>query len=652
MTLARSRAHAAQVRIDRSPRVPAGQPMAPPLKRASMVPRPWSGFWSALLAPNSGDTQPAAPWRQAARRRRAALAGGVLLAAGTAVALGAAGATDATGWLLLKLALLAVLSGWVAAGCLTALMGALVLWRGDPQRLPVQRASGRPLSPFTRTAIIMPICNEPVAQAFAGLRASCESLWQTGAARQFDVFVLSDSSDPAIRDDEQRAWSALRAAMAPELRVFYRWRQRRARRKAGNVADFCRRWGRSYDYFVVLDADSVMSGDCLTCLVKLMDAHPRIGILQTAPATAGMDSLHARIQQFASRMAGRLFTAGLGYWQLGESHYWGHNAILRSQAFIRHCSLARLPGRGGLSGDILSHDFVEAALMRRAGYEVWLVPDLAGSYEQQPPNLAEELRRDRRWCQGNLMNLRLLAEPGLAAAHRWMLFTGALSYLASPLWLLFLLCTVAAAQQGAAPGYPLALLALGAGLLLAPKLLAVLLLFANGEATRHGGGARVLAGALLEALWSLVLAPVRMLAHTLFCAAALTGLQLGWQSPPRETRALEFADVMRPFGAFAALAGVAAVGGLLLAPAVALWLLPVLLPLAASPWLAIVGSRDDLGHAARARGLLCTPDELALPTLLRRTRALARRRLLALAAVRAPAAHGTPLRLPAGQPHA
>ena len=160
-------------------------------------------------------------------------------------------------------------------------------------------------------------------------------------------------------------------------RVYYRWRQRRSQRKAGNVADFCRRWGRDYRYMVVLDADSVMSGDCLLSLVRLMEAHPRAGILQTAPQACGLSTLHARAQQFAGRVAGRLFAAGMQYWQLGESHYWGHNAIIRVEPFMRHCALAPLPGRGQTGTEILSHDFVEAALMRRAGYQVWLVPDLA-----------------------------------------------------------------------------------------------------------------------------------------------------------------------------------------------------------------------------------------------------------------------------------
>ena len=210
--------------------------------------------------------------------------------------------------------------------------------------------------------------------------------------------------------------------------MYYRLRTRRTHRKAGNVADFCRRWGKDYRYMVVLDADSVMSGDCLTSMVKLMEANPTAGIIQTATQAIGHVTLHARAQQFASRVTGRLFTLGMQFWQLGESHYWGHNAIIRVEPFMQHCALAPIKGTGGMSGGIMSHDFVEAALMRRAGWHVWLVADLVGSYEQQPPDLLAELQRDRRWCQGNLQNARLMAEPGLHPVHRAMFATGTMAY--------------------------------------------------------------------------------------------------------------------------------------------------------------------------------------------------------------------------------
>ncbi|HWH73542.1 MAG TPA: glucans biosynthesis glucosyltransferase MdoH, partial [Methylibium sp.] len=430
---------------------------------------------------------------------------------------------------------------------------------------------------------------------------------------------------------EQAAWQALSATFAagaagsaPAIRVYYRWRQRRTKKKAGNVADFCRRWGRDYRYMVVLDADSVMSGEAILSMLRVMEARPRVGILQTAPRACGHDSLHARVQQFAGRVTGALFSAGLRYWQLGESHYWGHNAILRVEPFMRHCALAPLPGTGGLSGAILSHDFVEAALMRRAGYEVWLAPDIEGSFEQPPPHLLDELQRDRRWCQGNLQNARLVAEPGLAPVHRAMFVTGAMSYLASPLWLAFaligLLPWLADGTVSAEPALPLGALLLWGltlALLFVPRVLAVRLVVLRGEQAAYGGTRKLIASAVLEALLSALLAPVRMLAHSLFVLGALTGLKLQWKSPSREATDVGWREAAARFG----VSGVLAVGvcawWLAGQPQEAWRVLPLALPLALAVPLAVLSSRRSLGLACKRQGWLLTPEESRTPAVLR-----------------------------------
>ncbi len=289
--------------------------------------------------------------------------------------------------------------------------------------------------------------------------------------------------------------------------MYYRWRQRRTKRKAGNVSDFARRWGNAYGYMVVLDADSLMTGECLTTLVRLMEANPEAGILQTAPRACGHETFHARVLQFGSRAYGPLFTAGMHFWQLGESHYWGHNAILRMKPFIEHCGLPALPGNGSLSGEVLSHDFVEAALMRRAGWKVWVIDDLPGSYEQVPPNLLAELQRDRRWCHGNLQNARLMFEPSLHAVHRSVFLTGVLAYASAPLWLGFLLLSTLLFTRHAHdipiyfiepyqmfPIWPsanlkliLTLFGLTGVLLLAPKAMSLLVILLRRRAWCYGG---------------------------------------------------------------------------------------------------------------------------------------------------------------------
>lgn len=636
---------------------------APPMRRGSMVPHPWARscvvlrHWLVLLfGPLLGMRPSAAaepaPWARVAGHRRRLLLALVIGSAALATWLleRIAPGSEQGVWAVLQSGLFALLFAWVAAGFVTAVMGYFTLLRGDPHALTADSVAGRAIEPSARTALVMPICNEDIDTVAGGLRATCESLriamQRAGVPDVFDVFLLSDTGDARLREQEIAAWEELRATLGghgdrtpdgdagapgqPGLGIYYRWRQRRTKKKAGNVADFCRRWGRDYRYMVVLDADSVMSGEALLAMVRLMEAHPKSGIIQTAPRSCGHDSLHARVQQFAGRVTGALFSAGLRYWQLGESHYWGHNAILRVEPFMKHCALASLPGTGGLSGAILSHDFVEAALMRRAGYEVWLVPDIEGSFEQPPPHLIDELQRDRRWCQGNLQNARLVAEPGLAGVHRAMFVTGAMSYLASPLWLAFALLGVLPWVVGgtglmlpgageADSGVPWAALALWTAtlaMLFLPRVLAVALVLHRGEQAAYGGMRKLVASAGLEALLSALQAPVRMLAHSIFVIGALTGLKLAWKSPSREATDIGWREALGHFGLI----------GMLVAGVMAWWLagepegawrmLPLALPLVLAVPMAVVTSRRTIGTAWRRRGWLLIPEESQPPAVL------------------------------------
>jgi membrane glycosyltransferase len=623
----------------------------PPIKRAPMAARPWLDhplrYWivrwlGALLGATSRRTpaEAPAPWQQSAARRRRTLLALVMLPT-IAASYGFAQALPphASGWLpWSQIALFTILFAWISAGFWTALMGFVVLARGgDRHMLSARRVANTPVDPQARTAIIMPICNEHVATVFAGLRATCESVAAAGGTRLFDFYILSDTTDPDLRTAEVAAWNELVDAVGGRGRIFYRWRQHRTRRKAGNVADFCRRWGRDYRYLIVLDADSVMSGDCALSLVRLMEAHPRAGIIQTAPRPCGRDSLHARLQQFAARMVGPLFTVGMQFWQLGESHYWGHNAIIRVQPFMQHCGLARLPGHGSLGGEIMSHDFVEAALMRRAGYHVWIVPDLDGSYEQVPPNLNEELTRDRRWCHGNLQNFRLIVEPGLHSVHRAMLATGALAYVSAFLSLLFSwLSTLAIFKHGPAAHFwfgsanrpmLLLLLVIVATMLFLPKVLAVALALVRRTTDQYGGGARLIASALIELVISFLYTPIRMLFHTKFVLASLTGLRVGWKSPPREDGAVAWRDAARLHALCVAVA-TAWLSWVVAADLMfAWWLAPLLAGWFLSVPLAVVGGHVRIGAWLRRHGLLLIPEESALPAVLRRAHQLLRREL-------------------------
>ncbi len=632
------------------------EPVAhPPLARQAMLAEPWAGRpFSRPLRRLLGH-EPRRPARRASDRRPLVLRRLVLL---VLVLIGAYVGTQAMAQVLPErgaalaekglLVLFGILFAWISAGFWTAVLGAWVIVFGRGRSPLMQGLADEPVRPLdaaARTAIVMPICNEDVPTVFGGLAATIDSLVATGESHHFDVYVLSDTSDPDIRAAEHAAYTDLarRVAVAagPDgdasaLRLHYRWRQRRTRRKTGNVADFCRRWGGAYRYFIVLDADSIMTGECLTTLVRLMEAHPDAGIIQTAPKAVGHETFHARVQQFSAHAYGPLFTAGMRFWQMGESHYWGHNAIIRMAPFVAHCGLAPLPGKGTLSGEIMSHDFVEAALMRRAGWKVWVADEIPGSYEQVPPNLVAELQRDRRWCHGNLQNSRLMFEPRLHAVHRTAFLTGVLAYLSSPLWLGFLiLSTLLFAQHtGVDPAYfiepyqlfpiwpaanlklMLTLFGLTGMLLLAPKALSLLAIVMRGEAGRFGGVRRLLFSAFIEFLHSMLLAPVRMVFHTQFVLAALTGWRLAWKSPPRDDRATSWSEAWARHGAHTILA-LLWIGAIVVSSsAFPWWLSPILFGLLAATPLSVWGSRRELGRALRQKDLLLTPDEHRVPPVL------------------------------------
>ena len=644
--------------------LPAAAPQfgfSPPLRRGPMVPTAWGPLnplrrWSQRLWRRQRDwierkpetarqPWPAANlsqhWRHPGNLRRLTLL--VLMLAQTGMATLTMRAVlpyqgDAKLEILL-LAMFAVLFCWISAGFWTAMAGFLVMLRGS-DRFDISRDLDETaaLPPSARTAIVMPICNEDVARVIAGLRATYESLERTGELAQFDFFILSDSSQSDVRSAELAAWATLCEDVAGFGRIFYRHRRRRVKRKSGNLDDFCRRWGKNYRYMLVLDADSVMSGACVTNLVRLMEKNPGSGIIQTAPVAAGRDTLYSRIQQFSSRVYGPLFTAGLHYWQLGESHYWGHNAIIRIAPFMQHCALSALPGRGSLAGDILSHDFVEAALMRRAGWAVWIAYDLDGSYEEMPSSLLEELKRDRRWCHGNLMNFRLVAARGMHPVHRAVFATGVMAYLSAPLWFLFLaLSTLLLALQTLTdpqyflqprqlfpiwpewhPEKALALFSATATLLFLPKLLGGVNACRRGAAG-FGGISRLFASMLLEMMFSMLLAPVRMMFHTRFVVAAFLGWALHWKSPPRGDTHTHWAEALGKHGADMLL-GAAWAGGIwLLDPAFLPWLLPIAGGLLLSAPLSLLSSRVALGRWCRTANLFVIPEELALPVELQAT---------------------------------
>jgi membrane glycosyltransferase len=580
-------------------------------------------------------------WGRRGRWRRALLA--ILVVVPSALAGAAFLATlPAQVWLPAELALALIfgaLFGWISLGFWTALFGFVTLLRGG-DRFAITRGEKLPAPPLdsaSRTAVVMPVCDEPVARVFAGLRATHESLVRTGAVEAFDFFILSDSVDPDICADEVAAWADWRRDAAGGGGIFYRRRRVRQKRKSGNVADFCRRFGRRYRYMVVLDADSVMSGETLARLAQLMEAHPHVGVIQTAPRVVRARSLFARVQQFASRLYGPMFAAGMHYWQLGDSPYWGHNAIIRVEPFMKHCALPRLSGNPPFGGDILSHDFVEAALLGRAGWSIWLAFDLPGSWEETPGSLLEEMQRDKRWCQGNLQHLRLLFTEGLSSAHRALFLNGIFSYVSAVLWLGFLVASTGeavmwafrgpdyfAAGRTLFPTWPVwrperarALFAVVVGVLFLPKFLAVGLALRRGGSAAYGGAPALLRGVLFESLSSALFAPIHMAFYCRFVLLNLLGRAVGWSGGADDVHETTWRQAWRRHGPDTAVACAWAAGVYWLHPTAFWWLAPVAGALVFSVPLSVLASRIWLGDRARATGWCVTPEESAPPREIR-----------------------------------
>jgi len=545
----------------------------------------------------------------------------------------------AEGFSLLELGILCLFSAlfaWITTACWISVAGfAVLLWRPRSDKTAAEAIVTMPAR--ASTALIMPIYNEDPQRVAAGLTATLESLCQANPAGRIDLFMLSDTTDPDIWLQEELAWNRLNCRFAGRVDIFYRHRPRNTARKSGNIADFCQSWGYRYDYMVVLDADSIMSGACIAALIARMEQNPQVGLIQVPPLPVLRESLFARSQQFASSVYGPPFAAGLTYWFEGDANYWGHNAILRVASFMESCGLPLLPGREPFGGEILSHDFVEAALLRRAGWEVWLADDLDGSFEEPPPTLIDHAKRDRRWCQGNLQHLRLLSARGLRAVSRLHLTMGVMSYLSSLLWFLLLLLSGLEALRLAGtehsyfidgdlfPNWPVSyafeattLLAITLTILYLPKLLGYLALFTDSRRLRaHGGAWRAAFSLMLESLLSVLLAPILMLFQSGFVFSILLGRSVRWAPQQRDDGETSWHEAIAAHWSHSLLALLAGVLSYRFIPDFFPWLTPVLLGPVLSIPLSRWTSRVDLGRRLKAVGLFLTPCETDPPRVLR-----------------------------------
>jgi len=507
-------------------------------------------------------------------------------------------------------------------GFWTALIGVWLQNRPEDDPLDLWKTiEGDDSAISASTAIIIPVYNEDVTRVWEGLRVTYESLAKTGQLEHYDFYVLSDSDQTNKWIEEQTAWLELCRQLGAFGKIFYRKRRKPINRKSGNVSDFCRRWGKRYRYMIVFDADSLMSGALMVAMTRIMEKNPGVGILQTFPKQVASETLLGRLMQFAQALYGPAFMAGINYWQGGEANFWGHNAIIRLEPFIKECALPPLPKTVPFGGHILSHDFVEAALMRKAGYAVRLLNTIRGSYEEGPPTLIDTLKRDRRWCQGNMQHFWLLFAKGWHFMSRMNFFHGVLSYVSSPLWFVFLvLSTYLAATPVMHDSAQVAragqlLLWLTVMLIFLPKVVIVLDEMFTGRLFKPlPQRLMTLVGSIADTVIFTLMAPVMMWFHSRFVVKIILGQGVSWVAQKRKSGGgVDWREAILTFGGVTLLGVVWSMIAWWVSIDFLIWISPILISfLLAVPLAIILGS----SKSGLRFGLFLTPEELEPPTVL------------------------------------
>ena len=499
--------------------------------------------------------------------------------------------------------LLTVTAFWLLWGGLTGILGAFA---------PVPRPAATKALGWTRprglTAILVPIYNENPIETFARIAAMNRQVVKLGLADRFHFAILSDSTSLEVAAEEAAAFELLLREPKAAGRIFYRRRERNVGRKAGNIEDFIARSGGAYDYALILDADSLMEAETMGAMAARMDTDSRLGLLQTVPEVIGAHTVFGRMMAFSSSYLSPYFARGMALLQGEQGPYWGHNAIVRVRAFAQCCGLPVLSGKPPYGGHILSHDYVEAALLARGGWKVEVAPELGGSFEHGPENMVEHAKRDRRWCQGNLQHRRLVWAPGLRLWSRFTFVQGIMAYAVSPLWLALLatsiLATIFPDRGGIRWDATPLVLGLGvAAALLLPKLAILIRGAIDGHNRRFGGNLQVCLSVLVEIVLSTLIAPVLLAFQSRGVIQILLGLDGGWPATERDARRVPLWTAVKASW-WITLLGVAAIAAMgVAAPRYVAWLLPVAGPAVIAP---VIIWATSLGNGAWARGRLFT----------------------------------------------
>ncbi|WP_409460524.1 glucans biosynthesis glucosyltransferase MdoH [Stenotrophomonas maltophilia] len=554
---------------------------------------------------------------------------------------------SANGISVLEACLLVLFVGlfaWIALSFASALAGFLTAVFDRGYRLGIDPDKPLP-TVHSRTALLMPTYNEDPRRLLAGLQAIYESVAATGQLERFDFFVLSDTRREDIARAEEQVFAELRERVPEGMtRLFYRRRGDNSGRKAGNIADWVRRFGGAYPQMLILDADSLMTGDSIVRLVAGMEHNADVGLIQTLPSVIGGRTLFARMQQFGGRVYGPVIARGVAWWHGAESNYWGHNAIIRTRAFADHAGLPALPGRKPFGGHVLSHDFVEAALMRRGGWAAHMVPYLGGSYEEGPPTLTDLLVRDRRWCQGNLQHGKVVGSAGLHWISRTHMLIGIGHYFTAPMWAMLMLIGIAIPlfQEGIdfnallhlSPSVywraqdeqqVVRLFAATMAVLLLPKVLGYLAMLLDPADRRGCGGAiRAFVSMLVETVLAALMAPVVMYVQSRGVAEVLSGRDSGWDAQQRDDGGISWMALIRGYGGLGVFGAFMGVLAWAVSPSLAAWMAPVVIGMVlAIPVVALTSSRGP-GAFLHRLGLLDIPEENIPPPVLVRAAQLRR----------------------------
>lgn len=521
--------------------------------------------------------------------------------------------------------------GWIALGSLSAALGFLPLFAGESADTVSPRRNGRPLA--SRTALLFPVYHEDPARIAGTIESMARALSPMAPAGAFDVFVLSDTRHAKDGTNEDRAYAALRTALAGIIDVYYRRRRDNTHRKAGNIADWIERFGGAYEHFVILDADSIMSAETLVALASAMEDDQKAGLIQTVPRLVGGRTLLQHLTQFASGTYGPAVAAGIAFWHRDQGNYWGHNAIIRTSAFASSAGLPELTGRKPFGGHILSHDFVEAVLLQRAGWGVHMMPAIEGSYEGQPPNIVDVVVRDRRWAQGNLQHLAIVGQAGLTPMGRVHLGMGAASYLISGIWALSLAVGLVLALQGGQfipsyfedsktlfpiwplidPGAALRLFLATLAVVFLPKGLGLILEWKRARRMKswaHAGRSTI--GVLYETIYSMLIAPILMITQTVGAIQILAGRDSGWSAQKRDDGGLRFLDAMKFARWHTVIGAIVAIIAWKVSPGLLVWMAPVVAGLLLAGPVSWITSRP----AGRfSRWALATREEIAPPAI-------------------------------------